>query len=408
VLLNLGDGDTLCLADTGASVSLLRGDVARRVVSRLGRPFTLTRCTLALVTLSGSQLNIEGKIELNVEGVGSVSFVVVKDMKHECILGWDQMRRHGWALDSRNGVMRLGGKLYHVEGGSPFSDEGCLEAAETTMVDAGYLNEVLAKHQGVFGDPSVLPAARLGWAHIKTEPGKVVALRPYRAALNKRHLIDEEIDKMLSLGVIRPSRSEWASPVTLVPKSDGTTRFCVDFRAVNAITVKDRYPLPLIDDIFDQLGGSKQFSTMDLRSGFWQQPVHPDSIAKTAFVCHRGQFEFLRQPFGLANAPSQFSREISNVLGDYIGDFCLCFIDDIVIFSKTPEEHQRHVHKVLERLGQAGLTVKATKCAWAKTSLDLLGYVVSEEGIAAQPGKTRAIENLDRPVDVKGVQDSWG
>jgi len=147
------------LYDKEVSVSLLRGEVARRVISRLGRLFPLVKCTLALVTVSGSQLDIEGRFELDIGEMGSVSFVVVKSMNHQCILGW---------VHSCNGVMRLrGGKLYHIEGGSPLDPEP-LEGMEAALVDAGYLNEVLTRHKGGVWRPSVLPAARLGAAHIKT------------------------------------------------------------------------------------------------------------------------------------------------------------------------------------------------------------------------------------------------
>ena len=377
--------------------------MARRVIQSQGRPFKLTRCRLALVTLSGDQLSIEGELEVAIPGVGVTRFIVVKNMKHECILGWDQMSRYGWAFDSQHDVMRWGGRLFTTE-----TNGGSVNTYEAALIDAGFLNPILAKHRKVFGEPGKLPAADLPKVKIETEPGALVALRPYRTALTKRDMIDAEIDKMLELGIIRPSQSPWASPVTLVPKNDGTTRFCVDYRQVNQVTVKDRYPLPLIQDIFDQLGGATVFSTMDMRSGFWQLPMHEQSIEKTAFVCHRGQFEFVRLPFGLANAPSIYQRTMNKVLAQFIGKFVMVFIDDIVVYSKNKEDHAKHVQLVLETLEKNGLTLKDTKCSFAQSQIDLLGYVVSAKGVSAQAGKTEAIKALAPPTSVTELRRFLG
>ena len=213
---------------------------------------------------------------------------------------------------------------------------------------------------------------------------------------------------MLKQGIIRPSSSEWASAITLVPKKDGTTRFCVDYRALNDITVKDRYPLPLIQDIFDTLGGSSIYSTLDLRSGYWQLPVHPDSVKKTAFACHLGQYEFLRMPFGLTNAPAVFQRAMNQVLASFIGKFVLVYLDDVIIFSKSPEEHERHLDQVLQSFADAGLTLKGSKCHFGKLSLDLLGYEISKHGITAQPAKTDAISKLPAPTNVSELKSYLG
>ena len=137
---------------------------------------------------------------------------------------------------------------------------------------------------------------------IKTT-GRSIWQKAYRSLLHKRRLIEEEIETMLTEGVIRPSAAPWSSPVTLVPKKCGAIRFCVDYRKLNEVTQNDTYPLPLIQDIFDQLGGSVVFSTLDLRSGYWQLAVAEEDIPKTAFRCHKGLFEFVKVPFGLANAP---------------------------------------------------------------------------------------------------------
>ena len=216
----------LALADTGASLSLLRGDVARRVMRLQGRPFKLTRCKLALVTLSGDQLSIEGQLEVAIPDVGVARFIVVKTMNHDCILGWDQMSRYGWAFDSSHGVMRWGGRLFATE-----TNGGSANNYEAAIIDAGFLTPTLAKHRKVFGEPGKLPAANLPKVKIQTEQGALVAQCPYRTALVKRDVIDAEVDKMLALGIIRPSQSPWASPMTLVPKSDNTIRFCVDYRS---------------------------------------------------------------------------------------------------------------------------------------------------------------------------------
>ena len=148
--------------------------------------------------------------------------------------------------------------------------------------------------------------------------------------------------------MIRPSPSPWASPVTPAPKRDGSIWFCVDLRRVNDVTKKDRYPLPLIQDIFDQLGGSCVYSTLDLRAGFWQLPVVEGDIPKTAFQCHRGHYEFLKLPFGLANAPSAFQRTMDFVLSDLIGVSALVYVDDIVVFSPDLDTHARHLREVFE------------------------------------------------------------
>ena len=166
------------------------------------------------------------------------------------------------------------------------------------------------------------------------------------------------------------------------PQKDGTTRFCVDYRQLNSITKKDAHPLPNIQDVFDALQGATIFSTLDLKSGYWQMPMAKDSVAKTAFTCHLGLFEFNRLPFGLTNAPAIFQREISKVLSGLIGQVCLVYIDDIVVFSRNEKEHAQHLEQVFQRLKQVGLQVKASKCSFGQDQIELLGYLVSHRGIS--------------------------
>ena len=166
----------------------------------------------------------------------------------------------------------------------------------------------------------------------KHPSGNPIYQRPYRAPLNKREEISKAVDDMLKAGVIKPSASPWASPVTLVPKGDGW-RFCVDYRKINQVTKRDHYPLPRIDEIFYLLQGNSVFSTLDLKSGYHQLAIDPNDTEKTAFVCHKGQFEFLRVPFGLANAPAQFQRTMDYIFRDLLGVCVLVNIDDIIVYS---------------------------------------------------------------------------
>ena len=151
---------------------------------------------------------------------------------------------------------------------------------------------------------------------------------------------------MQQRGVVQPLASAWASPIVIVPKKDGTSRFCVDFRRVNAVTKKDVYPLPRTDDILDTLGGSQYFSTLDLSSGYWQIELDPATRDKSAFTSHCGLYEFTRMPFGLCNAPATFQRLMQVVLSGLGGKFCFVYIDDILVCSKTFEEHIYHLKQV--------------------------------------------------------------
>eukprot|EP00171_Calliarthron_tuberculosum_P006618 IDg6618t1 len=163
---------------------------------------------------------------------------------------------------------------------------------------------------------------------------------------------------MCSQGVIEPSQSEWASPVVLVPMSDGSLRFCVDCRRLNALNVKDSYPLPRMDDCLDSLGKAAFFSTLECNSGYWQIPVSEPDRPKTAFTSHAGTFQFRRMPFGICNAPATFQRTLDILLAGYRWQSCLVYLDDVIVFSNTFKDHIRHVEQVLKALDGAGFSLK--------------------------------------------------
>lgn len=180
---------------------------------------------------------------------------------------------------------------------------------------------------------------------------------------------------MLSLGIIEASKSEWCHPVVLVPKKDGSIRFCIDFRYLNAISQFDSYPTPRIDDMVERLGKARYLTTIDLCKGYWQVPLTERSKELTAFRTPWGLFQFKVMPFGLHGAPATFQRLMDQVLSD-MSDFAAAYLDDIVIFSSTWEEHLQHLEKVLGRLQSAGLTVNPAKCAIAKAETEYLGFVI--------------------------------
>ena len=224
-----------------------------------------------------------------------------------------------------------------------------------------------------------------------------------------RQLEQEQVEEMLEQEVIRPSTSPWASPVVMVKKKDGTMRFCVDYRKLNSVTEKDAYPLPRIDDTLESLHGAKYFSTLDLKSGYWQVPVKEDHKKKTAFRTSAGRlYEWNRLPFGLCNAPATFSRLMDHVLTGLSWEICLFYLDDIIVFSKTWEEHLIRLELVFKRLLEKGLTLGASKCRLAAREVEFLGHVVSEEGLRPNPALLDSIRKIPRPQTVKDVRSFLG
>ncbi len=199
------------------------------------------------------------------------------------------------------------------------------------------------------------------------------------------------LDDMLGRSVIQPSSSPWASPVVLVPKKDGSLRFCIDYQKVNSVTRKDAYPLPRVDDTLDILAGSKWFSTVDLLSGYWQVGVSPEDRDKTAFCTHEGLFEFRVMPFGLCNAPATFQRLMDAMLAGLKWSSCLVYIDDIVIPGKSFPAHLTNLCSVFDRLKEAGLKLKPRKCRLCLHKVNFLGHIVSANGIQTDTQKTESL-----------------
>ena len=236
---------------------------------------------------------------------------------------------------------------------------------------------------------------------------------PFKQALRRQPLaylpeIDRQVKEMLDQGIIEPSSSPWTSNVVIAVKKDGSLRFCIDYRRLNDLTRKDSYPLPRITDCLDALGNMKYFSAFDLRSGYHQVSMCPEDMDKTTFTTRSGTYRFNAMPFGLCNAPATFQRAMDFIMAGLNYKICLVYLDDIIIFSKTVEEHLERLTQFLERLRKANLKLKPSKCQLFRKSVNFLGHIVAEEGISTDPDKTSKIKEWPTPENVTDVRSFLG
>jgi hypothetical protein len=275
-----------------------------------------------------------------------------------------------------------------------------LDLTKTTL-DAEQLEklkQLLLENSDLFNKTLNEPGNASKVTHtIDTQDNRPINQPPYHAGPKEREVIQQQINEMLNSKVIQPSKSPWAAPVVLVKKKDNSVRFCVDYRKLNNITKKDVYPLPRIDDSLGALGRAKYFSCMDLTSGYWQIPMNEKDREKTAFVSHAGLYEFLVMPFGLCNAPATFQRYMDITFAGLKWNSCLVYLDDIIVFSPTFEQHLDDLKSVFERIRTSNLRIKASKCNFCCESLTYLGHKITPSGIQPDPKKISAIKEIQIP-----------
>ncbi|KAD3336725.1 hypothetical protein E3N88_32244 [Mikania micrantha] len=235
-----------------------------------------------------------------------------------------------------------------------------------------------------------------------------ISKAPYRMAPLELKELKEQLQELLELGFIRPSVSPWGTPVLFVKKKDGSMRLCIDYRELNKINIRNRYTLPLIDDLFDHLQGAKCFSKIDMRSGYHQLKIKDSDVSKSAFRTRYGHYEFLVMPFGLTNAPAVFMDLMNQVFCKFLDKFVIVFINDILIYSKSKEEHESHLRIILETLRQKKLYAKFSKCDFWLRQVSFLGHVVSADGIMMDPTKIEAITKWPRPTSATEVRSFLG
>ena len=290
--------------------------------------------------------------------------------------------------------------------------EDIVKGSHTSLGDTGRqsLRELLHRYEHVFPTPGepVTGRTKSVQHEIITKDARPVRCGPRRLAPAGLRKEQDCVQDMLTGGQIEPSDSPCTSPVVLVTKKDGSTRFCVDYRRLNSLTIKDAYPLPRIDDSLQLLGNQQWFSTMDLASGYWQVAMSPEAKREAAFVTNEGLFQFRVMPFGLCNAPAMFERLMDRVLCGMRWSRCLVYLDDVISFGKSVPEALGHLEEVLARLSDFSLQLKAKKCTFMQTEVAFLGHIVSWTGLACDPEKLSAVQNWHEPNRVKAVHQFVG
>jgi hypothetical protein len=281
--------------------------------------------------------------------------------------------------------------------------------ANTASEIPATLSSLLEQFQDIFTEPVGLPPKRDLDHSIPLLPGAIPPnIRPYRMSHSQKNIIETLVKQMLQNKEIRPNTSPYSSPIILVKKKDLSWRLCVDFRSLNAMTIKIRFPIPVIEDLLDELHGATIFSKLDLRSGYHQIRMKTADIPKTAFSTHFGHYEYLVMPFGLSNAPSTFQELMNTIFASYLRKFVLVFFDDILVYSSNIQEHKSHLEKVFTVLQMHQLKAKLSKCTFGQATVEYLGHIISGEGVSTNPSKIQDIVKWAEPQTLKKLRGFLG
>nr|CAE04776.3 OSJNBb0115I21.3 [Oryza sativa Japonica Group] len=394
------------LFDSGATHSFLSMSFAGNhgmEVEDLRRPLMVSTPSNQALSLQRSP-----SVRIEIQGVPFLAnLILLKSKDLDVILGMDWLARHKGVIDCANRKVTLNsydGRVVTVHALSSESLRSRLN--QITLEEIPIVRE----YPDVFPDdlPGMPPKRDIEF-RIDLVPGTTpIHKRPYRMAANELAEVKRQVDDLLQKGYIRPSSSPWGAPVIFVEKKDHTQRMCVDYRALNDVTIKNKYPLPRIDDLFDQLKGATVFSKIDLRSGYHQLRIKEEDIPKTAFTTRYGLFECTVMSFGLTNAPAFFMNLMNKVFMEYLDKFVVVFIDDILIYSRTKEEHEEHLRLALEKLREHQLYAKFSKCEFWLSEVKFLGHVISAGGVAVDPSNVESVTNWKQPKTVSEIRSFLG
>jgi hypothetical protein len=399
------------LVDTGSSITVLKHHFNYKV----------TPSDLTCNTASGDNLKIRGVSVMSLR-VGETRVkmeVFVSDHLKDNILGLDFMKETQCVIDIPNKRLIMKGDripiydspqremICHVDNlPGPASKHGQLPDIISSQIiklppefqEAG--TELLNEFADLFRSEPLGSSIHFEHALELTDETPIKQA-PRRVSAAQYKCIEEEIERMLKLGVIRPSKSGWSSPIVMVLKKDKSWRTCVDYRKVNERTKPDAYPIPVIQDILDALQGARYFVTLDMNSGFWQIKMREQDVPKTAFVVPHGHYEFLKMPFGFRNATSTFQRAMTQLLKPLLNKGALVFVDDVTIYAKTIPELMERLRKVFELLRSDNLTLNAKKCVLFATEIEVLSHRVSADGVKMMQDKIESIMNWKEPTNKK-------
>jgi hypothetical protein len=270
--------------------------------------------------------------------------------------------------------------------------------------------KVVNKYPDVFPDdlPGMPPHRDIEFS-IELLPGTApISKKPYRMDVKDLAELKKQIEELLSKGFIRPSSSPWGAPTLFVDKKDASRRMCVDYRSLNEVTIKNKHPLPRIEDLFSQMTGAKVFSKIDLRSGYHQLKIRMEDIPKTTFTSRYGLYEFTVMFFGLTNAPAYFMYLMNKVFMEYLDKFVVVFIDDILVFSWNEEEHEEHLRLVLQKLREHHLYANFSKCDFWLKEVSFLGHIITDGVIVVDPSKVQDVLNWNPPKNVPKISSFLG
>jgi hypothetical protein len=399
----------IILFDSGASHSF----ISTKFSAKCQLPFHHTNGAITISTPGGRvatyQINRHVPIKLG-SFIFKTTLLIMELDSVDIILGTDWLSRHHAVIDVAARAIEIHSPL-DGEITLYLPDQGCTCSCAFTMIESPVERiPVVCEYPDVFPDelPGMPPDRDIEFA-IELQPRTApISKRPYRMPPAELAELKRQLQELLEKGFIRPSTSPWGCPALFVKKKDESLRLCVDYRPLNAVTIKNKYSLPRIDVLFDQLVGAKVFSKIDLRSGYHQIKIRSSDIPKTAFSTRYGLYEYLVMSFGLTNAPAYFMYLMNSVFMPELDKFVVVFIDDILVYSRNEAEHTKHLHTVLQRLRDHQLYAKLSKCEFWLREIKFLGHTISQDGVSIDPEKVQEVMNWKPPTTVRQIRSFLG